>query len=59
MIQQIRIENWLLEVDIDMTRKFYEKDIEVYDCLYCNFIEAIKQVDSLVMTLFSRHVLMM
>lgn len=55
MIQQIRIENWLLEVDIDMTQKFYEKEIEVCECLYCrNFIEAIKQLDSSVMTLFSR-----
>ncbi|WP_268921691.1 hypothetical protein [Metabacillus sediminilitoris] len=27
MLQQIRIANWLLEVDIDKTREFYSKDL--------------------------------
>ncbi|MGE7771401.1 hypothetical protein ACQKMK_12775 [Viridibacillus arvi] len=40
-MQQIRIGKWLLEVDIDRTREFYNKDIEICNCLYCkNYVEA-------------------
>jgi hypothetical protein len=55
MLQQIRIANWLLEVDIDETREFYNKGIEVCSCLYCNnFEEACKHLDSSVATVFRR-----
>lgn len=35
MLQQIRIATWLLEVDIDKTREFYNKGINVCSCLEC------------------------
>ncbi len=55
MLQQIRIANWLLEVDIDKTREFYNKGIEVCSCLYCNnFLEACKHLDTSVANLFSK-----
>jgi hypothetical protein len=55
MLQQIKIENWLLEVDIDKTREFYNKGIEVCSCLYCNnFVEACKYLDTSVANVFSR-----
>lgn len=53
MLQQIRIANWLLEVDIDKTREFYNKGIEVCSRLYCkNFVKACKHLDISVSNLF-------
>jgi hypothetical protein len=53
MPQQIRIANWLLEVDVEKTREFYNKGTEVCKCLYCNnFIEACKQLDTAVASIF-------
>jgi hypothetical protein len=55
MLQQIRIGNWLLEADIEKTREFYNKGTEICNCLYCNnFVEACKQLDTSVATVFSR-----
>ncbi len=40
ILKQITIGNWLLEIDMEKTRDFYEKGIEVCNCLYCNnFVE--------------------
>jgi len=54
MLKQIRIANWLLEVDIDKTREFYNKGINVCSCLDCNnFVEACKHLDTSVANLFN------
>ncbi len=38
--------NWVLEVDVNKTKEFYNKDIELCDCVYCeNYMEACKQMD--------------
>ncbi|SFC96325.1 hypothetical protein SAMN02799633_02165 [Bacillus sp. UNCCL81] len=43
MLPQIRIGKWLIEVDIDRTREFYNKEMEVCNCLYCkNYLEVTK-----------------
>lgn len=43
MLQKIRIEKWLIEIDIDRTREFYNKDMEFCNCLYCkNYLDATK-----------------
>ncbi|GKU80957.1 hypothetical protein [Niallia sp. NCCP-28] len=54
MLKQVKIGNWLLEVDREKTKEFYDKDvIDVCDCLYCNnFVEAIKHLDISVATFF-------
>lgn len=54
MLQQIIVANWFLEVDIDKTREFYNKCIDVCGCLDCNnFVEACKHLDTYVAKLFS------
>lgn len=54
MLQQIRLANWIVEVDIDKTREYYKKGIDVCSCLYCNnFVEACKHLDTSVAKLFN------
>ncbi|MFJ5768741.1 hypothetical protein [Psychrobacillus sp. NPDC093180] len=53
-MQQIRIGKWLLEVDIDRTREFYNKDIEVCNCLYCkNYVETSKYLKASISDIFN------
>ena len=53
MMQQLRIGKWLLEVDIDRTREFYNKDIVNCNCLYCkNYIEASDHLKTSVSDIF-------
>lgn len=55
MVQRVRIAKWLLEVDVDKTREFYNKGIEGCDCLYCNnFAEACKYLDPSVSNVFNK-----
>lgn len=55
MLQQIRIGKWLLEVYIDKTREFYNKDIDVCNCLYCkNYVEAHKYLKTSVSDIFNK-----
>ena len=55
MLQQIRIGKWLLEVYIDKTREFYNKDTEVCNCLYCkNYVEAYKYLKTSVSDIFNK-----
>ncbi|MCM3163394.1 hypothetical protein [Metabacillus litoralis] len=55
MLQQIRLANWLLEVDIIKTREFYKEGINVCSCLYCNnFVDACKHLDSSVADVFNK-----
>ncbi|MHA6252528.1 hypothetical protein [Oceanobacillus sp. CAU 1775] len=54
MLQQIKLANWLLEVDVEKTREFYDKGIDVCDCLDCkNYVEACKQLDASLTFLFN------
>jgi len=49
------IEKWLIEVDIDKTREFYKKDIEVCNCLYCkNYLGATKFFKPTVIDVFKK-----
>ncbi|GEN89800.1 hypothetical protein MKY30_08150 [Oceanobacillus sp. FSL W8-0428] len=53
-MKQIRLMKWLLEVDLYKTEKFYTKDIEICDCLYCrNFIEASKHFNPAIIEVFT------
>lgn len=55
ILQPIKIANWLLEVDGDKTREFYNKGIEGCSCLYCNnFVEACKYLDASVVNVFNK-----
>ncbi|WHY69617.1 hypothetical protein [Neobacillus sp. SuZ13] len=55
MLQQFRIEKWLIEADIDKTREFYSKDIPVCNCLYCkNYVEACKKLRLSVSIVFTK-----
>lgn len=55
MSQQIKIAKWLLEVDVEKTKAYCEKGIEVCDCLYCNnFVEVTKELDAGVLELFQK-----
>ena len=57
ILQNVKIANWLLEVDTEKTREFYRNDqgADECNCLYChNFVEAIKSLDTNVLQLFQR-----
>jgi hypothetical protein len=53
-VKQIRKLKWLLEVDVDKTKDFYSKEIELCSCLYCeNYIEACKRIDPSIMAVLT------
>lgn len=53
-MQKLRIENWLLEVDLKKTSEFYRKDITICNCLYCqNYIKACTRLDSSILNIFN------
>lgn len=55
MHQMIKIAKWLIEVNVVKTREFYNKDLEVCDCLYCdNFVEACKNLKPSVIDVFRK-----
>ncbi|MGG0176460.1 hypothetical protein [Gottfriedia acidiceleris] len=55
MLHQIRIGNWLIEVDIDRTREFYNKEMEVCKCLYCkNYLGATEYFKPTVNDIFEK-----
>ena len=46
VLEKVRIEKWLLEVDTEKTRELYKKGVDVCDCLYCkNFVESCKYIN--------------
>ncbi|MBP1917482.1 hypothetical protein [Lederbergia galactosidilytica] len=50
----IRLLNWSFEVDVGKTRQFYEKDIELCNCLYCkNYMEAVRHLDQSIIEVFT------
>lgn len=54
MLQQIRIEKWLLEIDPIKTREFYSKDMDVCNCLYClNYVESTKLLKTPISDIFN------
>lgn len=53
-MKQIRLLNWLIEVDVGKTKEFYEKDLELCHCLYCeNYMEAVKYVAPSIIEVFT------
>ena len=52
-MEKIRMMNWLVEIDVNQTRAFYRKDIEICNCLDCeNYRQAWKQEDTSVIEIF-------
>ena len=57
ILRTVKIAHWLLEVDPERTKGFYQgiKAEEMCDCLYCqNFVEASKSLDPAVLQLFQQ-----
>lgn len=55
MLQQVRIGKWLIEADVKKSRKFYNKEIELCNCIYCkNYIRACKHLKFSVLDLFNK-----
>jgi hypothetical protein len=53
-VKQICLMKWVLEVDLNKTKEFYSKDIELCHCLYCeNYMEACKHIDPSIMEVFT------
>ncbi|WP_068672132.1 hypothetical protein [Oceanobacillus sp. Castelsardo] len=53
-MKRIKLLNWSLEVDLGKTKEFYEKDIELCNCLYCkNYMEAVKHIDPSIIEVFT------
>ncbi|WP_062105521.1 hypothetical protein [Bacillus niameyensis] len=52
-MNQINLFDWVLEVDMKKTKEYYDKDIDLCDCLYCeNFKESTKRFDPRIMEMF-------
>ena len=50
----IKIAKWLLEVDIEQTREFYRKDIEMCTCLNCrNYVKATQTLNASIISIFN------
>ncbi|PLS17011.1 hypothetical protein CVD28_14340 [Bacillus sp. M6-12] len=55
MLETIKIENWLIEVNVDKTLEFYRKDLNICSCLGCNnFVEACKYIKTPVLDVFRK-----
>ncbi|PGM56932.1 hypothetical protein [Bacillus sp. AFS053548] len=55
MLQKIRLGKWLIEVDIDRTREFFNKEMEVCNCLYCkNYLVATEYFKPTVNDIFEK-----
>jgi len=53
-VKKIHLMKWVLEVDLQQTKEFYLKDLEMCSCLYCeNYMEACRQIDSSTMEVFT------
>lgn len=53
-MKKIKLMKWLLEVDVNKTKEFYSKNIELCNCLYCeNYMEACKHIDPAIIKLFT------
>lgn len=54
MYQTIKINNWILEIDVEETKKQYLKKWDLCDCLYClNFYEAMKSRSEIELQFFT------
>lgn len=55
MLETIRINNWLVEIDVAKTRAFYERGIDVCTCLDCqNFVAACQRLEQPVAHFFQQ-----
>ncbi|WDW10764.1 hypothetical protein [Priestia aryabhattai] len=55
MYQTIKINNLILEIDVEETKKQYLKDWNLCDCLYClNFYEAMKSRSEIELQFFNQ-----
>ncbi|OAH53918.1 hypothetical protein AWH48_11665 [Domibacillus aminovorans] len=51
----IKIAKWLIEVNVDKIREFYNKDLKICNCLSCNnFVEACKYLKTPVLDVFKK-----
>lgn len=57
-MKQIKIKEWVLEIDVERTRKFYQDYHQITDdceCLYCkNFVAAVEKLPVEVIEFFDR-----
>lgn len=55
LYQTIKINEWILEIDVEETKKQYLKKWDLCDCLYClNFYEAMKSRSEIELQFFNR-----
>ena len=55
LYQTIKINDWILEIDVEETKKQYLKKWDLCDCLYClNFYEAMKSRSEIELQFFNR-----
>lgn len=51
---QIQMMKWLVDVDVERTKEFYKKDLELCHCLYCeNYMEASKYLERSIIEVFT------
>ncbi len=54
LIQKVEIHNWIIEVDIEATKKQYNNDWELCQCLDClNFYEGMKSLSNVELDFFN------
>jgi hypothetical protein len=55
LYQTIKINNWILEIDIEGTKKQYLNDWDLCGCLYClNFYQAMESLSEVEFQIFNR-----
>ncbi|MDQ0232456.1 hypothetical protein [Metabacillus malikii] len=53
-MERINLMGWILEVDINKTEEFYNKNIDLCNCLYCkNYMEACKYFNHSILKVFN------
>ncbi|MEW9052495.1 MAG: hypothetical protein AB2392_15145 [Neobacillus sp.] len=53
-MDQIRLMNWVVEVDVKQTKDFYTNNMDQCDCLFCeNYMEACKHLDPPLLKVFT------
>lgn len=54
-MDKVRLNEWVIEIDVEKTREQYQKTWDLCDCLYClNFYEAMKQRSEIEYSFFNK-----
>ncbi|WP_449538969.1 hypothetical protein [Ferdinandcohnia sp. Marseille-Q9671] len=54
-MEQIKLKQWLVEIDVTKTKEFYKTEFELCDCLYCkNYYEVSRHLTPPLLEIFKK-----